>query len=112
MQLCKLLKIIDRPTLRARLTHRAYLEWLQLWEIDPWDEERADLRAGIIASAAVSPYAKKGQMPKPIDFMPFARRRAASKPKVAAEMRKTWEAACRAHALVSEARARRKPNNG
>lgn len=91
MQLCKLLGIVDRPTLYAVLTHKAYSEWLELWNCDPWDEDRADLRAGIVASAAVSPYAKKGMVPKPIDFMPYAKiRKLAPRKQSTEEMKKTW----------------------
>lgn len=48
--------------------------WAALWELDPWSEERSDLRAGIIAStiAEVSRSKKHKSTPyKPMDFMPY-----------------------------------------
>lgn len=91
MQLCKLLGIVDRDVLRRTLTHKAYVEWLELWECDPWGEDRADLRSGIVASACVAPWSKKGKTPKPVDFMPYAKRRA-PKRQSTEEMRKSWDA--------------------
>lgn len=39
--------------------------------IDPWGEERADLRAGIVASVFANAFRKKGSKPiKPEDMMP------------------------------------------
>ena len=50
-------------------------EWAAYQNIrGPLGPEGADLRAGIIAAAAVSPHCAKGQSVAPIDFMPFVRR--------------------------------------
>jgi len=106
MQLCKLLGIIDRPTLYATLTHVAYREWMELWECDPWDEDRADLRAGIIASAAVSPYAGKGRVPKPLDFMPYAKFNRGKQQQSVEEMKSIWDAANRAAVQVRKQKDR------
>ena len=91
MQLCKLLGIVDRDVLKRILTHRAYVEWMELWQCDPWGEDRGDLRSGIAASAALAPWTKKGKSPKPLDFMPYAK----AKPKggaqqSTADMKATW----------------------
>jgi hypothetical protein len=40
------------------------------YEIEPWGEERADLRMGILAAATQAPYCKKGHTPRPADYMP------------------------------------------
>lgn len=50
-------------------------EWEALYVVDPWGEQRADLRAGTIAAAAVAPYSKKGNPPKPADFMHYLPKR-------------------------------------
>ena len=90
MQLCKLLGIIDRPTLYATLTRKAYSEWAELWACDPWGEDRADLRAGIISSATISPHAKKGRTPKPMAFMPYLKKKAVAKQSTD-EMKSIWK---------------------
>jgi hypothetical protein len=48
-------------------------EWSALFRSNPWGEQRADLRAGIIASAVANSMAKKrdGTAFKPKDFMPY-----------------------------------------
>lgn len=52
------------------MTAREFECWKIAYRFDPWGEERGDLRAGIIASASVSPHCKRGQSPAPSDFMP------------------------------------------
>ncbi len=49
--------------------------WLALYRIDPWGEQRADLRAGIVAST-IANYAgmtrsKSAGAAKPTDFMAY-----------------------------------------
>ena len=73
MRLCALLGIHSRHAMKRLLTHRDYQDWMELYREDPWDQDRADLRAGIIASAALAPYAKQGRQPKPADFMPYVK---------------------------------------
>lgn len=53
--------------------------WLALYQVDPWGEQRADLRAGIVAST-VANYAgmarsKSAGAAKPSDFMPYIEKR-------------------------------------
>lgn len=52
--------------------------WAALYRIDPWSEERADLRAAIVAST-VANYAgmtrsKQAGPARPIEFMPYMKR--------------------------------------
>ena len=61
---------IDVDGMLEEMTPGQLAEWMEIYALDPWGEERKDLRAGIIASAAVAPYAKKGHTPRPSDFMP------------------------------------------
>ncbi len=47
--------------------------WLLYSEIEPWGEERGDLRAGIVASTIANVHRdrkKQGRAFKPSDFMP------------------------------------------
>jgi hypothetical protein len=44
-------------------------EWIAFHAIDPWTEERADLRAGVIAATIANAHSRKGRF-KPSDFMP------------------------------------------
>ena len=53
--------------LLARISSRELSEWMAYYELEPWGEERADLRAGIIASAMANVW---GAKTKPADFMP------------------------------------------
>lgn len=51
-------------------------EWIAYSRIEPFDEERADLRAGIVASVIANTNRKKGSPPfKAKDFMPKYGRR-------------------------------------
>jgi len=57
--------------LLARISSRELAEWMAYFEIDPFGEERADLRAGIVASTvANSQRGRRGTAFKPKDFMP------------------------------------------
>lgn len=54
------------------LTARQYLEWLAFYGIDPWGEQRADLRAGIVAATMSNRWrGKHEEAAEPVDFMPF-----------------------------------------
>ena len=43
-------------------------EWAAYFELEPWGEDRADLRAGIVASAIANVHGVKSV---PADFMPY-----------------------------------------
>lgn len=56
-----------------RLTSRELGEWIAYYRLEPWGEERADLRAGIVAStiANVHRNPKKQRQPyEAVQFMP------------------------------------------
>ena len=46
------------------------MEWRALYEVEPWGERRADLRAGIIASTTYNMHRGRGPALKADDFMP------------------------------------------
>ena len=55
----------------TRCNSRQFAEWQAYYQVEPWGEERADLRAGIVASTIANVNRGKGQKPfKPSDFMP------------------------------------------
>jgi hypothetical protein len=65
----------------AELSHRTFAGWVAYASVEPFGEERADLRAGIIASvmANVSRDPKRRPQPfTPQEFMPFLHREPAS----------------------------------
>ena len=55
--------------LLAELSSRQIGEWLAYFQLEPFGEERADLRAGIIAAANANLWVK-GRKLRPADFMP------------------------------------------
>ncbi len=54
----------------ARCDSREFAEWRAYYELEPWGEERADLRAGIVASTIANVNRGKGKAFSPGDFMP------------------------------------------
>ena len=55
----------------AEMTSAQLSEWMAYAQLEPWGEERADLRAGIIASTQANTMkGAKGKSFKPQDFMP------------------------------------------
>ena len=47
-----------------------FAEWRAYHEVDPFGEDRADLRSGIVASVVANANRTKGRAFKPGDFMP------------------------------------------
>lgn len=48
--------------------------WAALWRIEPWGEDRADLRSGIVASVMANIWRDSKKKPEPFsaeDFMPY-----------------------------------------
>jgi hypothetical protein len=45
--------------------------WAALFKVDPWDETRADLRAGVVASAVANFSGRAKRATAPGDFMPL-----------------------------------------
>ncbi len=55
----------------AEMTSPQFAEWLAYSRLEPWGEERADLRMGIVAQTIANTNRGKNQKPyKPQDFMP------------------------------------------
>lgn len=46
------------------------MDWEALYRIDPWGEERSDIRSAIIAYTFALAHSKRGRKPKLEDFMP------------------------------------------
>lgn len=73
-----------------RMSHREYRDWQEFYALEPFGDERADLRAGIVASviANVNRDAKKHPEPfAPGDFMPFYEKPAPSPAELAHKIR-------------------------
>ncbi|MFA5161866.1 MAG: DUF4035 domain-containing protein [Elusimicrobiales bacterium] len=57
--------------LLSRVSSRELTEWQTYYELEPFGEDRADLRAGIVASTVANVSRKSGTKPyKAQDFMP------------------------------------------
>ena len=57
--------------LLSRISSRELTEWQAYYGLEPFGEDRADLRAGIVASTVANVYRKSGTQPyKAQDFMP------------------------------------------
>ena len=75
MQLAKLLR---RPSPSAMLSEMRPSElglWTALWVTDPWDENRDDLRAGVISAVIANVNRDPSKHPggfRPVEFMPYA----------------------------------------
>lgn len=61
--------------LGERMSGRELSEWVAFDRISPIGDERADLRAGIVASVVANAHRTKGEPFKPADFMPFSERK-------------------------------------
>ena len=54
-----------------RISSRELTEWQAYYGVEPFGEDRADLRAGIVASTVANVFRKSGTQPyKAQDFMP------------------------------------------
>lgn len=59
------------------LSQAEFTDWIDYYRQEPWGEERADLRAGVIASTVANVYTlwNGGEAShKPSDFMPYLNR--------------------------------------
>lgn len=62
---------MTRGELLARTTAREREEWAAYFDVEPWGEERADLRSAIVAATVANVNKGKNRQPfKPADFMP------------------------------------------
>lgn len=57
--------------LSGRMSSRELAEWMAYDRIEPFGDERADLRSAIVASTFANIHARKGKSFAPVDFMPF-----------------------------------------
>lgn len=56
----------------SRMSNKEFIEWQLFYNIDPFGDQRADLRMGILASAVLAPHMEKDKTaPTPSEFMPF-----------------------------------------
>lgn len=54
------------------MSAREFQGWVRFYALDPWGDQRADLRMGILASTLANLHAKRGaRYIRPQDFMPF-----------------------------------------
>lgn len=61
--------------LLGRMSSLELSEWMAYATLEPFGEERADLRAGIVASVIANTARKPNTKPfQPYDFMPFLER--------------------------------------
>lgn len=63
----------SRPDALLRsLTAREYAEWQAFYTVDPFGDQRADLRAGIVCATMSNRWRGKNENPaEPINFMPY-----------------------------------------
>jgi hypothetical protein len=55
----------------SEISSRDFAEWMAYSRLEPWGEERDDLRMGIVASTIANVNRSKNQKPyKPSDFIP------------------------------------------
>lgn len=55
----------------SEITSKQFAEWMAYSRLEPWGEERDDLRMGIVASTVANVNRGKNQKAfKPTDFMP------------------------------------------
>jgi len=56
---------------KERCTAREFYEWVAYYRMNPWGEERADLRTGIVCALTANVHrGKNGKAYKPTDFLP------------------------------------------
>ena len=66
---------VDVDAMLAELDAQELMRWLGYHQLEPWGEERADLRAGIVASTIANVHRGKGKAPFRVrDFMPRFRK--------------------------------------
>lgn len=59
----------------AEMSASQLAEWREFYGVEPWGEDRADLRAGIVASTVANCNRAKDSEPfTPADFMPYVER--------------------------------------
>lgn len=68
--------------------------WQQFFETEPWPEQRADLRAGIVAAVTANVNRTKGRPARPQDFIPrFGEQQPHQTPEQQYQVMRQWVAA-------------------
>lgn len=71
-RLCLALGRLHPDDLLQSLTSRQFSEWMAFYTLDPFGDQRADLRTGILAAVVNNRWRGKSEQPRePSDFMPF-----------------------------------------
>jgi hypothetical protein len=73
--------------LERTLSNAELAEWVAYYDVNPWDEWRADLRAGIVASTLANVHSSKKGKFKPRDFMVDFSKRGHREPKTPEQLR-------------------------
>lgn len=72
------------------------MEWEAFYGIDPWGEERADLRSGMLCSLTDACHRTKGRPDPPLSYMPYVKALQAPKPQQSEEaMQAVWAEVCK-----------------
>jgi hypothetical protein len=78
------------------MTEREFQDWWDYYQSDPWGEDRADLRSGIVAAILANQWSKRRS--KPRDFLLFP-------PPIDPELqKKVLEAKARSFAAATQAK--------
>lgn len=96
---------MPRGEMLARMSSRELTEWMAYYDLERLGvspEDRADLRAGIVASASLAPWSKH-KAPSPVEFMPF-------REEPEADPVATWQAIKAAFAATGKLERRAKPD--
>lgn len=101
-----LMKIWDVEGLAESMSYRQFVKWGEYYNTEPFGEERADLRMGILASTLVNiQMPKNSRRTKPADFMPVFTERKKRR-------RQTWQEMQALVKLITETNEAHKKHNG
>jgi hypothetical protein len=89
----------SRRALYSAMTAAELIEWEVMYGLDPWGEERADLRNGLLCSLTDACHRSKGTARSPIEYMPYVqnlREEKVPEPQVIENMKALWAEAVEA----------------
>lgn len=96
--LAKELRCPDPDAMRASIPLATFYDWMEYAKRNPFGEERADLRTGIMTSSLVNIQLARGQRrTRPIDYMPLCRKHKKQARQAPMEMRAVLRGAVAAH---------------
>jgi len=82
------LGFVHPDVMLAHMTSRQYAEWIAYYTQDPFGEQRADLRCGILAATVNNRWRGKYEAAtSPRDYMPFAGTRQQTPKEIKAALR-------------------------